>query len=120
MEEQFNISLAEFINNKKIRIPSQQKYENMIATIQKSSENKMEKCSKEEFNLISRYTIRIEQSKPALYHTSTGKENKDQRVIPQEEVFDTLNASHQKLGHGGACVMWRDLRNYFGISKFLN
>lgn len=118
MENKFNALFADFQNNKsKIRIPTKQKYDNMIATIQKWSENKAGKCSMDEFNLINRYTIRIEQSKQILYHTSSGKENKNQRVIMQEELFSILFASHDKLGHGGECVMWRDLRDYFGISK---
>jgi hypothetical protein len=113
----------EFINNKKqIYIPTQQKYDEMVATIQKRSgeNNEENKLTKPEFNLLSRYTLRVEQSKTVLYHggDSKEKENKPKRVVTQENLFELLHTTHIRLGHGGQNVMWRDLQGYFGISKY--
>jgi hypothetical protein len=121
-KEKFDKAFTELIKAKKvIFIPTQAKCEEMIEIIQKSSnnENEKKKLSKDEFNLLGRYSVRIEQTKPVLYHSGDGNENPKQ-VIAQEQLFNILQTSHERLGHAGVCVMWRDLRNYYGISKFVS
>jgi hypothetical protein len=57
MEEQFNHHIAELFDKKKIIcIPVQTKYDEMITTIQKSSEQKQQRLSNDEANLIRRYS----------------------------------------------------------------
>jgi hypothetical protein len=121
-KEKFDKAFSDFIKDKKfIHVPTQAKCEEVIQIIQQCSnnENEKKKLTKDEFNLLGRYSVRIEQTKPVLYHSGDANENPKQ-VIAQENLFNILQTSHEKLGHAGVNVMWRDLRNYFGISKFVS
>ena len=117
MEQKFNEKLSKFYKSKKLNlIPTKAKYEEMVLTIQRSATEKLK--SKEQLNLQRRYTLHIEQQAPVLYHSGeAGKENA-QHVLCREEIFDVLKKSHENLGHAGRDIMWKDLRRYFGISKF--
>ena len=122
MEANFKESFLKFIQDKKqITIRSKTNYDMMVACVQKCAVKKQnnETLSVDEANLIRYYSIRIEQQIPVLYRIgNVGKENA-KRIVHQDELFTVLDGSHKKLGHAGQNLMWHDLRNFFGISKYL-
>ena len=114
MENKFNEQFAIFIKNKRQLIQPTTTYDEMVAKIQKNADAKNTKLSMDDFNLMRNYSVRIEQQIPTLFHT--GKEA--QRVVKQDELFKLLEKAHLKLGHCGVSVMWRGMREYYGISKY--
>ena len=118
MEAKFNEKFSKFYENKKkILIPEKTEYEEMVLTIQKSAIEKLQ--SKKQVNLQRRYTLHIEQQTPVLYHQGDSEKENAQRVLCREELFEVLKKSHEHLGHAGRDIMWKDLRKYYGISKFV-
>ena len=116
MESNFKESFLNIIHDKKYTaIPSKTNYDIMVACIQECAVKKKhnETLSITEVNLTRRYSIRIEQQVPILYHIGDhGKENA-QRVVHQDELFTVLDGSHKKLGHAGQNLMWHDLRDFY-------
>lgn len=118
MEEKFNEKFAAFIeSNKRIFIPSADKYEQLLSKLQKWVEKKLEKPTTDDLNLIRNYSVRIENNTPYLYHQGIGGKKEAQRVVKREELFQLLQSTHEKIGHGGINLMWKELRNFYGISK---
>lgn len=127
VKEKFDAQFQEFIKNKKkIFIVTAEKYSEMLKIIQgdkekgqlateKSATNR--KSAIQENNLNRRYSIHVENSITSLFHNGESAKEKPQKVVKQEELFDLLKTTHQKLGHGGRDTMWNDLRPYYGISK---
>ena len=82
METKFNEQFKNFISTKKqILIPSKKKYGEMVAKIQECAESKEKKLTREELNLHRRYSIRIEQQKPVLYHSGESNKENAQRIF---------------------------------------
>lgn len=122
MEARFNKEFAAFIESKRTSvIPTAAKYEEMIASIQKSaattSENHGKNTPQRDLNVIRRYSIHIENTSAVLLHQGDGNKEAPQRVVKREELFELLQRTHTKLGHAGVGIMWNDLREYLGISK---
>ena len=118
MEDKFNEQYLRFVIDKKhILIPNSTKYNEMVEIMQKTNEGATRKSEKYESNLQRNYFLRIEQNKQILFHQGHSSKENAQRVIKQEELFRILNDSHKKLGHAGCTVMWKDLRDCYGISK---
>jgi Txe/YoeB family toxin of Txe-Axe toxin-antitoxin module len=119
MKEKFNGQFAKFMEDKQqILIPNAKKYEEMVTTIQKSGrETTKQKISKQESNSIRRYSVRIENSLRILYHQGDTAKEVPQRVVKQEDLFNLLMTKHKKLGHTGMNMVWKELRDYYGILK---
>uniref|UniRef100_A0A914CSV9 Uncharacterized protein n=1 Tax=Acrobeloides nanus TaxID=290746 RepID=A0A914CSV9_9BILA len=102
MEGKFNEQFAKFMKNKQqILIPNAKKYEEMVTMIQKWMGNDKQKISKQESNLIRRYSVRIENSLMILYHQGETAKEAPQRVVKQEDLFNLLMTKHKELGHAG-------------------
>jgi hypothetical protein len=120
MEGKFNSQFEAFSNNKKLMsIPSDLKYNEMISILQKPNDENGKKISMNERNILRRFSLRFEQTVPVVYHSSESENENPQKVVKLSELFKILNDSHYKLGHGGIDLMWRDLRNYYAISKLV-
>ena len=119
MQEKFNEQFAKLIEDKQeILIPDAKKYEEMVTMIQKNGqETTKQKISKQESNLIRRYSIRIENSLMILYHQGETTKETSQKVVKQEDLFNLLMTKHKELGHAGMNIIWKELRDYYGISK---
>ena len=123
MEGKFYEQYAKLLEGKKqILIPTKEQYDKMVTDVQKGkgdgkNPQKSEKEAKKEGNIIRRYSIRIENSETRLYQQGESTKKDPQRVVKQEELFALLKSTHDKLGHAGRDLMWKELRNYYGISK---
>ena len=117
MDIKFYEKLEAFLKDKKqILIPTAEKYDNMVLSIQKTGDQ-LKNLSKEETKWIRRYSIRIENGNMVLYHHGETVKEESQQLVKREQLFELLRTTHLKLGHAGRDCMWHDLRNYYGISK---
>ena len=111
MSNNFYQKFDDFYNGKNnLRIPMAKKYEQIISALQKFNNNNDEKPTQTEKNWITRYNLRLDNSVNLLFCG-------DKRVIKYEEIYDLLQQTHHKLGHGGRDAMWADFSGIFGISK---
>ena len=121
MKEKFKEKLEKLMENKtNILIPTAEKYANMVKTIEELAgrdPEKKDKIPQKERNLMRRYSIRIENSETNLYHHGDKAKEEPQKVVKQGDLFNLLRSRHIALGHGGINTMWRDMRNYYGISQ---
>lgn len=116
-KDKFEEQMREFFKDKKqILVPRADKYEEMVESVQKER-GEGTKTPLKEANLIRRYSIRIENSKSTLYHNGDSLKEEPQQVVKQEDLYELLKATHEKLGHAGQDIMWKNLRRYYGISK---
>lgn len=119
MEEKFKEQLAAFLANKKqLLIPTEEKYDEMVAVIQNRAVGPTKKLSQNEINLLRRYSVRIENTVATLYHQGEKPNDAPQKVVKQEGLFVLLKATHARLGHAGRNIMWQEFRGYYGISKY--
>ena len=117
MENQFNEKFTAYYENKTQKlIISNEKYEEIVSTIQKYTGIKLEKLPQNHLNTIVRFSLHTEQSIPTLYHQGEGKEL-PQKIVKYHELFGLLQKTHKDLEHEGISIMWRELRSYYGISK---
>lgn len=116
MKDKFDAALAKFMENKKqILIPKAEQFDEMVSLIRDSADKN--KKSQQEMNLIKRYSIRVENSETNLYHSGDKSKETPQKVLKQEDLFNLLKERHVALGHAGRDIMWKDMRDYYGISK---
>ena len=117
MEAKFYENFEAFYANKRRLIITEDKYHQIVAALQKFSdpENSALKKTKDDFNTLSRFSIRTENSIAVLYHMT---KNDPSRVVKKQELYGILKDAHIKLGHGGRDCMWQKLRTYYGISKY--
>jgi hypothetical protein len=106
---------AQFIENlKKINYtfsltPNEEKYEQIVQTIQSSIDG--EKLNNIQKTWNARYTLRVEDGKNVLYRENL-------KLVKENELFELLDTTHKKLGHSGRDGMWRELKkDYSKISK---
>ena len=117
MEAKFYENFDAFYANKRRHIITEDKYNHIVATLQKFSdpENSTLKKTMDDFNTLSRFSIRTENSIVVLYNMA---KNDSSRVVKKQELYGILKDAHIKLGHGGRDCMWQKLRTYHGISKY--
>ena len=117
MEAKFNANFNEFYSNKRQQIITTDKYDQIVATLQKfiDPDNSSLQKTKEEYQFCTRFSIRTENSAVVLYHN--GPKNDHSRVVKKEDLYGILKQTHDQLGHGGRDCMWQKLRSYHGISK---
>ena len=44
----------------------------------------------------------------------------EEQIIKQDEVFDLINDAHIRLGHAGRNILYEELKNFRGISKYFH
>ena len=83
--------------NKRRLIITEDKYNQIVATLQKFSdpENSALKKTMDDFNTLSRFSIRTENSIAVLYHMA---KNDPLRVVKKQELYGILKDTHIKLG----------------------
>ena len=61
--------------------------------------------------LMRNYSLHIEQQKAVHYYLGQRCTNEAQprRIVVQEEIFELLDKVHKNIGHGGICLMWKEL-----------
>ena len=102
----FNELLENFYKNKRQQhIPTIEKYEEMIISIESASSAELKCKTQQQLNLLRHYSIRTENAMKNLYC-----DNK--KVVKREQLFELLDSEHKKTGHDGQNVMWNALRAY--------
>jgi hypothetical protein len=119
MECLFNEQFSKLIKNKKqVFIPTREKYDGMVAKLIEFAEDPKKRLMGD-LNLIRRHKLHEEHDGYALYHIGDAGKDSAQKVVHQDEVYNLLLRTHQKLGHAGVGGMWKELRTHYGISKYV-
>ncbi|KAI1712428.1 integrase core domain-containing protein [Ditylenchus destructor] len=109
MQAKFNEKLSDFVAQKRfICLPNEATYDSILAALIKFKNGS--KLERYEWNYVRRYSMTIINGEEKLFRGN-------QEIVKREQAFGILHRLHDRRGHAGRDIMFKEVTGYFGLTR---